>query len=60
MTALYELAKTYKSKNDYDKAYRYFAQVIIDYPNVVLVTNCRIEIADIYFKRGEYAKSEAA
>jgi tetratricopeptide (TPR) repeat protein len=58
-TSTYELAMTYKSKADYDKAYKYFNQVVTDYPNAVIVVDCKIEIADIYFKRGEYGKSES-
>lgn len=59
-TAVYEVALSYKSisKPDYDKALRYFTQIVTDYPNSVLLVNSKVEIADIYYKKGEYSKSE--
>lgn len=60
MTAIYEVARTYKAKSDFTNAYRYFNQIVTDYPNAVLAIDCKIEIADIYFKKGEYAKAESS
>jgi TolA-binding protein len=53
------VALSYKAIADLDKAKRYFEQVISDYPNSDLVVNSKIEIADIYYKKWEYAKAEA-
>ena len=59
ITSVYEVALTYKAKSDFTNAYRYFNQVVNDYPNVSIAIDSKIEIADIYFKKGEYGKSES-
>ncbi len=58
--AIEELAATYKGSEDYDKARRYYEQIISDYPSSIRVVRARVEIADIYFKKQEFAKSELA
>ncbi|MES2798466.1 MAG: tetratricopeptide repeat protein [Bacteroidota bacterium] len=58
MTAIQELASTYKATKEYDKSLKYYQQIVDDYPSTVLAVQSRIEIADIYFKKGNYALSE--
>jgi tetratricopeptide (TPR) repeat protein len=60
VTAIIELAVTYKGIEEYEKAKRYFEQIINDYPASIFVKNAYIEIADIYFKKQEYPKCELA
>jgi tetratricopeptide (TPR) repeat protein len=61
LTSIYEVALSYKiSKADYDKALRYFQQVVADYPTSDLVLSSKIEIADIYYRKWDYAKAELA
>lgn len=59
ITSVYEIALTYKAKADFTNAYRYFNQVVDDYPSVAFAVDSKIEIADIYFKKGEFGKSES-
>ena len=60
LNAIEELAITYKAIEEYDKAKRYFEQIITDYPTNVLVKRAQVEIADIYYKKHEFEKSELA
>lgn len=60
LQAIEELAITYKGLEEYDKAKRYFEQIIADYPTSNLVKRAHIEIADIYYKKHEFQKSELA
>ncbi len=59
LSAIEELAVTYKGMEEYDKSKRYFEQIIVDYPSNELVKFAQIEIADIYYKKHEFEKSEA-
>lgn len=56
--SIYEVGLTYRYKNEEEKAKKYFLQLIKDYPKSSLVKDAEIEIADIYFKLKDYAKSE--
>ena len=58
--ATYELAMSYKSQSEFDKAYAYFEKYISRYKQSPKVVNCRIEMADIYYKQGSYELSESA
>lgn len=57
--AIYETGLTYRYKNEEEKAKKYFTQLISDYPKSTLAKDAEIEIADIYFKLKDYARSEA-
>lgn len=56
--SIYELAETYKSNSDFDKALKYYKQIVFDYPSSIKVLDAKMNIGDIYYKKGEYAKSE--
>ena len=58
LPAIENLATTYKGIEEYDKAKLYFELIITDYPSNILVKQAKIEVADIYFKKGDYSKSE--
>lgn len=61
LASIYEVALSYKvSKADFDKSLRYFQQVVSDYPSSDLVLSSKIEIADIYYRKWDYAKAELA
>jgi tetratricopeptide (TPR) repeat protein len=58
LTAIHELGLSYRFKGEDEKAMPFFNQIVQDYPSSILVKDALIEIADIYFKKKEYAKSE--
>lgn len=58
MNGMYELAQSYKSSSEYDPALTYFRKYLVDYPLSTLVIDCRLEIADIHYKKWEYAQAE--
>lgn len=58
--ATYELAMTYKAQSDFTKAYSYFDTYVQTYKQSPKVINCRIEMADIYYKQYKYELSESA
>lgn len=58
MASIYEIGMGFRAKEQDDKALPYFQQLVTDYPTYILVREAKIDIADIYFKRKEYAKSE--
>lgn len=60
LQSIEELAATLKGNKEFDKAKRYYEQIITDFPSSVLVQQAHIEIADIYFKKQEFGKSEQA
>lgn len=60
LNSINELAITYKYLNNNDQALKYYQLIVTDYPNSVLVKNARIEIADLYYKKHEFAKCEKA
>ena len=59
-SAIYELGMTYKSEKDLDNATTQFKDYIFRYPNNSRTINCRIELADIYYKKWDYNKAEEA
>ncbi|MFM7566515.1 MAG: tetratricopeptide repeat protein [Flavobacteriales bacterium] len=59
-SAIYELGMTYKSEKDLDQAAIHFKDYIFRYPNNSRTINCRIELADIYYKKWDYIKAEEA
>lgn len=60
LSSINELAITYKYLNNNDQALKYYQLIVTDYPNSVLVKNARTEIADLYYKKHEFAKCEKA
>jgi tetratricopeptide (TPR) repeat protein len=58
MSGIYELAKSYKSASEYDPALLYFRKHIADYPQSGLLVDCQLEIADIHYKKWNYAQAE--
>jgi len=59
MSAIMELADTYKAKQDLNNALKYYQQIVSDYPEATIAIESRVEIADVYYKKGEYAKAES-
>jgi tetratricopeptide (TPR) repeat protein len=53
-----QVAQTYKSDEEYDKALTYFNKIVIDYPNSTQVVDAKINIADIHFKQGRTQQAE--
>jgi len=60
LKAIEELAVTFKGIEEYDKAKRYFEQIITDYPKNILVKRAKIELADIHYKKQQFPETEAA
>ncbi len=58
LTSIIEVAETYKSKEQYDKALLYYNQIVRDYPNTAAVVEAKINIADLHFKQGKTAQAE--
>ena len=56
--SIYEIAKSYKSRSEYDPALNYFQKHLTDYPNSALYMDCQLEIADIHYKKWNYAQAE--
>ena len=56
--AIEEIARTYLSNNQYDKALQYYNKIIFDYPESELFLNAKISVADIHFKQGKYNVAE--
>ena len=52
--AIYDVALSYKSDGRFSQAMKYFKQIVFDYPSSNLVTDSRINIADIHAKQGDY------
>lgn len=59
-SAIYELGMTYKAEKDLDNATTQFKDYIFRYPKNSRTINCRIELADIYYKKWDYVKAEEA
>lgn len=57
--AIVEVAETYKSKEQYDKALLYYNKIVFDYPNSTDVVDAKINIADIHFKQGSAGQAES-
>lgn len=58
LPSIYEIALTYRSRGQEDKALTYFEQLVRDYPNATMIADAKINIADIEFKKKNYEKSE--
>lgn len=56
--AVQEVALTYYGAGNFDKAARYFNQIISDYPNATIVKDAYHYLGDIAFKKGEYYEAE--
>ncbi|MDG1840963.1 MAG: tetratricopeptide repeat protein [Crocinitomicaceae bacterium] len=55
LSSLFDLAHSYKSvKKDYVNAIKYFEIIINNYPEASFIAECKIEIADIYYKEWKY------
>lgn len=59
MHAIYEIGMAFRSKELDDKAMPYFQELVRDFPTSLLVREAQLNIADIYYKKKDYAKSEA-
>lgn len=55
----FEVANTYNSMGNLDRALSYYKKIVFDYPNSDKVIDSKISIADIYFKQGNADKAEA-
>lgn len=56
--ATFEVANTYNSMGNLDRALTYYKKIVFDYPNSDKVIDAKISIADIYFKDGNPDKAE--
>lgn len=56
--ATFEVANTYNSMGNLDRALNYYKKIVFDYPNSDKVIDSKISIADIYFKQGNADKAE--
>ena len=56
--SIYEIAESYLSESEFDKAMKYYKIIIFDYPSSQLVVESKMSVADIYFKKGEFSKAE--
>ncbi|MCR9171616.1 MAG: tetratricopeptide repeat protein [bacterium] len=56
--AVLQVAQTYKSDEEYDKALKYFNKIVFDYPTSIEVPGAKINIADIHFKQGNPSLAE--
>jgi len=56
--AVYEVAESYKSAGDFDKALQYYKKIVFDYPSTILVMDAKMNIGDILYKQGKYNESE--
>lgn len=59
LKSIAEVAETYKSKEQYDKALNYYNKIVLDYPNSSSVPDAKINIADIHFKQGKASQAES-
>ena len=53
-----QVAQTFKSNAQYDKALTYFNKIVFDFPTSTNVIDARINIADIHFKQGKTEQAE--
>lgn len=60
MNALYELARTYMSLLNYDGALTTYEAFLKEFPKSPMLLDVKLDIADIYYKKWDYTKSEAA
>ncbi|MEN9700242.1 MAG: hypothetical protein RLZZ301_1440 [Bacteroidota bacterium] len=60
MNALYELARTHMSALNYDAALKTYQSIQSEFPKSPYALEIRLALADIYYKKWDYVKSEAA
>lgn len=58
LASIIQVAETYKSKEQYDKALQYFSKIVQEYPTSTDVVKAKMSIADIHFKQGKTAQAE--
>lgn len=58
LKSVHEIAETYKSAAQYDKALTYYNIIVYDYPSSILYVGARVNVADIHFKQGKYNDAE--
>lgn len=58
LISVMEIAESYKSVGQFDKALKYYKKIVYDYPSSVLVVDAKINVADIYYKQNKYAQAE--
>jgi tetratricopeptide (TPR) repeat protein len=56
--SIMEIAESYKSIGQFDKAVQYYKKIVFDYPSSNLVVDAKINIADIHYKQNKYNDSE--
>jgi tetratricopeptide (TPR) repeat protein len=56
--SIYEIGISYRAKEQDEKAYPYFQELVTDYPTSLLIREAYINMADILYKRKDFAKSE--
>lgn len=56
--SILEIAESYKSVGQFDKAIQYYKKIVFDYPTSNLVVEAKINMADIYYKQNKYTESE--
>jgi TolA-binding protein len=60
MNAQYELARTYMSQLNYDDALKTYQSFLSEFPKSPYLLDVKLDVADIYYKKWDYIKSEAA
>jgi len=61
LSSLFDLAHSYKGvKKDYVNAIKYFELIIKNYPEASFMADCKVEIADIYYKEWKYDQAKEA
>ena len=60
MNAQYELARTYMSQLNYDAALTTYQAFLLEFPKSPYLLDVKLDIADIYYKKWDYTKSENA
>ena len=57
--SIFEIGISYKYEGNMNKAFEYLSQILVDYPNNILVKDALIEIGDVKYKQGDYQASES-
>ena len=58
MNGTYELARCFVSIAEYDQALALFQLYVSEYPKAINIIDSRIGIADLYYKKSDYAQAE--
>tara|TARA_R110002072_G_C7977210_1_gene535680 strand:- start:13373 stop:16438 length:3066 start_codon:yes stop_codon:yes gene_type:complete len=56
--SVFEIAESYLSEEELNKAMEYYRKIVYDYPSSLLVVEAKINVADIHYKQGDYGKAE--